>query len=58
MRIAIPNREAMREASQPFRNAIYVARDALFEARHGDFSAADGERFAFGISGGMVESNL
>jgi hypothetical protein len=58
MRVAIPNCEAVRKTRQPFCNAIYIARNALLEARHGNLSAADGNRGALSISGGMVESDL
>lgn len=58
MGIAVPYRETVRKARQPPGYPIYVARDALLEARHGNLPAANGERVALGIIGGMVESDL
>jgi len=56
MGIAIPNREAVREASQAFRNAVNVASDALLEAWDCDFAAADGgSEVQLGVVGRVLE---
>ena len=59
MGIAIPNREAVREASQAFRNAVNVASDALLEAWDCDFAAADGgSEVQLGVVGRVLEFYL
>jgi hypothetical protein len=42
VRVAVPDREAVREARQALGHAVDVAGDALLQARDSDFAAADG----------------
>jgi hypothetical protein len=57
VRVAVPDREAVREARQALRDAVDVAGDALLQARHdGGVAAADSDWCGGG--GGVVELDL